>query len=848
MNHIYKVVFNKSSGVFTAVAEFAKAQGKSANCQTGSAPKAGRRSYAAFALTAIASGILLMQPTHANTIRAYNADQLIFGAENRVEQDSSSNGSPLVVIGRGNTIRDQGAYKGNTDEVDGDAPWDERTPSKVNVIGVENTTNGDVINVFGSNNQAEHNAVIVGFRNTTNRLASVLGQRNRAEADSSSAVGFGNIITNNEDSNGALAYGYQNQVDRGAAAIGISNKATGKDAVAFGYQSTASGQDAYAIGRNVNVGQNNSFALGRNIRTTQANSVVLGNESADRAATAERSISVNNRTYNFAGVGGAGKGVVSVGKAGGERQLINVAAGQVSATSTDAINGSQLYQVLEVVKNSSTPVPDNYFHVNTNWTDQPAGNPGTNYGPIDAKGGATGEYALAAGVESAASGLHSTAVGYQSKVRATDSTVIGYDSQTNDQGIGHAIVGSGNRAYNEDDKGNGEPQYIGASILGYKNSVGTAQKGVLEGVAVGYNNQIQHRFGNAMGSGNQVKGIASTAIGYRNVVGNGDTGEAIAIGALNKVTGNSSVAIGRNNTVSVENSYILGSVVNATQANSVVLGAGSTDRAATTESRATLNGLTYGTFAGQGSPDKGVVSVGKAGGERQLINVAAGRIASDSTDAINGSQLYATNQVLGNAANAVVQNFGGNARLNPNKQGDITFTDIGGTGKNTVHEAVAAARTEVQSGKNTNVAAPASGANGQKIYKVDAWDTTVRAGDGISVSPDNNQTAYTRDYTIALSQQVKDDINKGKAAKDAVDTKGITFNGDSGTDVTRKLGEALAVKGNAKNARDLTDGNIGVVSSAADNALYVKFRLIYPAGKRKQTGIQPASAGFLSAV
>ncbi|EPZ01127.1 hypothetical protein P2M48_12675 [Mannheimia haemolytica] len=79
----------------------------------------------------------------------------------------------------------------------------------------------------------------------------------------------------------------------------------------------------------------------------------------------------------------------------------------------------------------------------------------------------------------------------------------------------------------------------------------------------------------------------------------------------------------------------------ATLENSVALGSESTVTAATPTSNATVGGITYTGFAGANENTNYVVSVGSAGKERQIQNVAAGRITSDSTDAINGSQLYA---------------------------------------------------------------------------------------------------------------------------------------------------------------------------------------------------------------
>ena len=134
----------------------------------------------------------------------------------------------------------------------------------------------------------------------------------------------------------------------------------------------------------------------------------------------------------------------------------------------------------------------------------------------------------------------------------------------------------------------------------------------------------------------------------------------------------------------------------------MILGNDSSESSATTTygvptqvNNGTVNGITYGDFAGKAT---GIVSVGATRAERQIINVAPGKISATSTDAINGSQLYLTQQALGNVANSTKNVLGGNATVGSN--GNLTMTNIGGTGKNTVDDAIKAASTEVNKGTN----------------------------------------------------------------------------------------------------------------------------------------------------
>ena len=151
---------------------------------------------------------------------------------------------------------------------------------------------------------------------------------------------------------------------------------------------------------------------------------------------------------------------------------------------------------------------------------------------------------------------------------------------------------------------------------------------------------------------------------------------------------------------------------------SVALGAYSTVSRAVQTNSATVGDITYSRFAGSTPATGDVVSVGSSDRKRQIQNVAAGQITSTSTDAINGSQLYATNSVLSTLAKSVKTEFGGNAALNPNT-GEITFSNIGNTGKNTIHDAIVAVKENVVAGDNV-VVTPVTAANGSTTYTIDA--------------------------------------------------------------------------------------------------------------------------------
>lgn len=166
-------------------------------------------------------------------------------------------------------------------------------------------------------------------------------------------------------------------------------------------------------------------------------------------------------------------------------------------------------------------------------------------------------------------------------------------------------------------------------------------KGIQSTVAGGANNQATGTWSTiAGGSKNQAAGKGSFAAGVENQA---NTENAIAMGKKNIINGDNSAAIGSNNTVAEgqKDVFILGSNTSGVQSNSVLLGNNTSGKAATTVNNATVGNLNLTGFAGASKTENGVVSVGRVGGERQIVNVGAGEISANSTDAVNGSQLHA---------------------------------------------------------------------------------------------------------------------------------------------------------------------------------------------------------------
>ena len=268
----------------------------------------------------------------------------------------------------------------------------------------------------------------------------------------------------------------------------------------------------------------------------------------------------------------------------------------------------------------------------------------------------TGAYAQAFGDANIAKGTNAIAYGYNNTV---DGTTKNYRDRTFDNEPDSATLLNG--SWNSNSVAIGSKNTaLGSSALAVGNA---AQAKMSESVAIGHEAQADKTWGIAIGTRATASDVRSLALGHQakstgykaNAIGadataNGNHANAIgssatatgdhaqAFGAGAQATGVRTNVFGSDAAATADYSIAIGNKANASTANSIALGANSTTRSATNVTNATVAGHTYGGFAGT-SP-VGSVSVGKAGEERQIHNVAAGKISADSTDAVNGSQLY----------------------------------------------------------------------------------------------------------------------------------------------------------------------------------------------------------------
>ena len=630
------------------------------------------------------------------------------------------------------------------------------------------------------------------------------------------------------------------------------NTISGQGSVALGVQSNSSADLSLAIGTKSQATAFGGVALGTGAKATLLNSVALGTASkTDKEGRAYVQREIMGVTYTWAGGQTTDAGdVVSVGSQGYERQIINVAPGDISATSTDAINGSQLYGVLsaiERVRYFSVKSEEGKTDGTKNWNND--GAKATNsiaIGPNAATStGATGSVSL--GHNSNVLGENSVAVGQNATVTSGTVGAVALGSNANSRGTGSIAIGlntENNYNYSVVIGAHSRANYQNATVVGARAAAqnnGTAM-GFLsnavgdDSVAIGHQAQTTQAYSIAIGKQANSSGLYSTAIGSSAQA----AGQNSFAGGNNaKATGSDSVALGSGATTTIGSSVALG--------NGAVGTANNFDATAKNATFKNDSGAaTNVSYAASSSSTTGAVSVGSAGNERQIQNVAAGRISATSTDAVNGSQLYT---VMNNVGHNIQQNGTDKSRINNNgtvnyadgnlttvavtdgenaskvqinvTQGTLSVDNNGTVSAPTAGVATAGdvanainnakTTTKVAAGSNTHVNKTTSGK--ETTYTVSADKATVQVSNALNLTSNTTTAAdgaVTTDYSIDLAQSTKDNIQKGVDAKTTVDTKGLTFNGDSGSTNVEKLGSTVTVAGDDNITTEAQDDKVTV--------------------------------------
>lgn len=304
---------------------------------------------------------------------------------------------------------------------------------------------------------------------------------------------------------------------------------------------------------------------------------------------------------------------------------------------------------------AADPATDaNIHYYSMNPTSDPALGKGSNYN----NDGATGDDAIAIGPLASAKGNHSLALGYNAETThleggndQDDNTAVGYRSQAgyrsialgyNSKATGWYDVALGTDALAE--QNNSTAVGMNAQATGMQaTALGSLAKASGESAtAVGEGANALAQYSSAVGQGASVDASTSkgTALGYQAKVLAGAE-NSMTLGASSQVSGANSIAIGTEAKVTSGQSIAIGKGATASLSRSIALGDGSIASTAPTDvSSITIPNLNR-TYTVSGNWPVGIVSVGTPTAQRTITNVAAGRVTSDSTDAVNGSELYA---------------------------------------------------------------------------------------------------------------------------------------------------------------------------------------------------------------
>ena len=231
-------------------------------------------------------------------------------------------------------------------------------------INVTQHNDGNVVKnilVGGYNNMIQHdahNSATFGISNNNNSANSVVAGDHNTITNANNSIAGGN--ENATHSSGTLVFGHNNAIDfrsENSFAGGERTKLTGKNSFVFGENAEVDSDNVYAIGKQALAEAENTVAIGNGAQATISNSVALGSDVKTDTVVNTSSIMINNKAYTVAGT--TPVGTVSIGDTNKERTITNVAAGRVSNTSTDAINGSQLHAVVSEVENNTNGIKIN---------------------------------------------------------------------------------------------------------------------------------------------------------------------------------------------------------------------------------------------------------------------------------------------------------------------------------------------------------------------------------------------------------------------------------------------------------------------------------------------------------
>lgn len=602
MNEIYSLVWNESSKSLVVVSEI------TTKCRK-SLTRLQKGPFGTIKYTLLLILVLFSSHIYAYEVNgsAGTSDSIaIGGAAGTCESSTNAISPSSIAIGCNTAVSGGGGgvALGNgasVQKTNGVAIGTNATAVKESSIAIgTNSVAGDALNNFDFQVAIGNNA----HATAQNSLA--VGDQSLASGVQSTAVGSGSIANAAQ----ASAFGRLSSAGNNGTAVGMNAKATSTRSTALGQGATATATDGTAIGQGASVTANSSVALGR-------------------GSVASRDSSV------------------SIGSVGSERQLVNLAAGAVSSTSTDGINGSQLFNTNTFITSTlgggsglaadGTMLSPSYNLYNaSNGTTATTDNIGTAFEHFNSQG-LKYFHANSSGADAQANGVNSLAIGSAALAQNDNSIALGANSVT------AATIATASSMFNGTTynfAGNSPVGTLSIGGAGVERTVTNVAAGRLSGASTDAVNGSQLFATNQALSSldTSIGGLDDRAIKYDlNADNSVNYGQATLVGTGGTKLTN--VAAGELSATSTD--AVNGSQLNATNDNVA------TNTANIATNTSNINGLKddalqWDTAANGGN---GAYSANHMGnGPARITNVAAGELSSTSSDAVNGSQLYSTNQ------------------------------------------------------------------------------------------------------------------------------------------------------------------------------------------------------------
>ena len=821
MNKIFKVVWNKSKNCYVVVSEFAKNNsGKkkivvagifaalamtNANVAlaTNDVPSGSSATAVAFGTGASVTGPNAVGL--GTNVKATLSDAVVIGTAAKAEtagggvaigqnayskglysntpsvavgKNSIANGGTAIAIGTGATVNEAGTNFSQGIAIGGGA-----------LPGQGATVIGDQSIAIGGNTKAiGHSSIVIGGDDAdrmTNTRA-VYTDINTGKAKVGTVSAAVKDLTGYEikwrDYNNATA-------DHIGITVGTKGQ-SGNAGIAIGTGADSKNRIAGALtGVNTSGADNdsvtNAIAIGTGAKANRDNSVALGGGSTtDKAGTKQSSYTLSNGiTATWAGGDKTLEGdVVSFGAEGYERQLKNVAPGEVSATSTDAINGSQLAAIVDQIaykyvsiKSTDTPNKDN--------TGAKANN-AIAIGP-NASTDTAATSSVAIGDGASTTGRSTVALGLSAQATSANATALGANSIASEDDT--VAVGHGAKATD------GNASAFGADAIASN----------IESTAIGHGTATSGASSTALGSRAKAAGTAGVGIG---MLANATKDYSIAIGGESSSTADNSIAIGRKSSVSENDGIAIGTRSNASAAKSIAIGDGASATTADgvaigSKSVASTAAGVAGYNANTGRTDTyanltgatltstlGGVAVGTTGQTRQINYVAAG---TADTDAVNVAQLKSVNLAFTGDTGSGDVNLA-NSKLAVN--GDDTYITTTANGKKitiagkkqdiTVTNGVASATAGMADAQNVADAINQAVANSSSSWNLsangEATTATVEKGNKVDFSGDDNITVARNDKNITVSLKKELTGLNSASFNNAAGNPTVKIDGDKG--------------------------------------------------------------------